>query len=132
MTLSFGIPLSAIFTYFGSLATPILLYPRKLAAANVDPLPANGSSTTPSPNGSAARTSLRIKSCGFSDGCGATLRSTFKVGREGITSPNGGSFDGRRKPPVLYLRRLSWTRPSIGRRSTTHGSNIDRGLTLTT
>jgi hypothetical protein len=31
----------------------------------------------------------------------------------------------------LYLRRLSWTRPSIGRRSTTHGSNIDRGMTLT-
>ena len=65
------------------------------------------------------------------DGCGAISRSPFGVGRDGITSPNGRSGDGRRNPPVLWRLRLSCTRPSTGLRSTTHGSNIDRGITLT-
>src|SRR2546428_213264 len=110
---------------------PILGYPTEFAAASVEPDPANGSRITPSPSGSAARTTRLRKSCGFNDGWGTILRSALDVGLDRITSPNGLSADGRRKPPVLHLRRLSCTRPSIGRRNTTHGSHIDRGITLT-
>jgi hypothetical protein len=110
---------------------PMLAYPTASAAANVEPDPANGSRSVPAPSGNTARTSLRRNSCGFNDGWGAIWRSALGVGLERITSPNGCSADGRRKPPVIHFRRLSCTRSSGGRRSITHGSHIERGITLT-
>jgi hypothetical protein len=59
------------------------------------------------------------------------LRSFAEVGLDLMTSPNGLWAHGRRKPPVFHRRRLSCTRPSNGRRNTTQGSHIDRGITLT-
>ena len=52
-------------------------------------------------------------------------------GPESITSPNGRSAEMRRNPPTPHLRRLSWTRPSSGLRNVSHGSHIERGMTLT-
>ena len=85
----------------------------------------------PSPSGSAALTILRRNDWGFKEGCGAILRSDADVGFERITSPNGLLAETLLNPPVFHLRRLSWIRPSGGRRNTTHGSHIDRGITLT-
>ena len=48
-----------------------------------------------------------------------------------MTSPKGLSCPIRRNPPVPHLRRLSCTRPSSGRRNTSHGSHMERGMTLT-
>src|SRR5262249_56025756 len=62
---------------------------------------------------------------------GGRGRGELWVGAEGITSPKGRSFDGRLNPPVFHFRRLSCTRPSIGFRKTSHGSHIERGMTLT-
>lgn len=110
---------------------PIEVYPTASAAASVDPAPANGSTTVPSPRGSAPLTTSRRNPCGLRLGCGAIVRSLFPVGAERITSPNGAESDGLRKPPVCHFRKLSCTRPSIGFRNKTHGSHIDLGNTLT-
>src|SRR5436190_49297 len=93
--------------------------------------PAKVSSTVPSPSGNTARTIFRMNACGFRLGCGASARSCLRVGADAITSPNGWSFEGRRNPPVFHRRRLSCTRPSIGLRKISHGSHIERGMTLT-
>ncbi len=91
----------------------------------------NGSRITPSPNGSAARTSCRMKACGLSDGCGAIFRSSRRAGADWITSTNGFLPETRRKPPAPHLRRLSCTRPSHGFRNKPHGSHAERGITDT-
>ena len=69
---------------------------------------------------------LRLEAGVLRDG-----RSSGRVGPESITSPNGRSAEMRRNPPTPHLRRLSWTRPSSGLRNVSHGSHIDRGMTLT-
>ena len=48
-----------------------------------------------------------------------------------MTSPNGASSETRRSPPVPHFLRLSWTRPSIGLRNSSHGSHLERGMTVT-
>ena len=62
-------------------------------------------------------------------GCEGTLRAP--VGADGITSPKGLSLLGRLSAPVFHFRRLSCTRPSIGSRKRSHGSQFERGITLT-
>lgn len=47
-----------------------------------------------------------------------------------MTSPNGLSLDGRRKPPVFHFLKLSCALPSNGFRYTNQGSHIERGITL--
>src|SRR6266446_3545986 len=110
---------------------PTLAYPTDSHAASVEPEPANGSSTMPLPSGSTPRISCRKKDWGFRLGCGASARSEGRVGEDSTTSPNGRSAEILLKPPVPHFRRLSWTRPSSGLRNTSHGSHIDRGMTLT-
>ena len=44
-----------------------------------------------------------------------------------MTSPNGASSETRRSPPVPHFLRLSWTRPSIGLRNSSHGSPLGTG-----
>jgi len=118
-------------TYRSSASTPTLSCPTALAAASVEPEPANGSRITPSSSGRTDRTKCRKNACGLSEGWGAMARSARGVGLDLITSPNGRSAPIRRYPPVFHFRKLSWTRPSNGRRSITHGSHIPRGITLT-
>src|SRR6266446_4267766 len=76
---------TAIWKYVGSRSKPILSYPTELAAARVEPEPANGSRITPSPRGKTALTTHRKKSWGFNDGCGAISFSAREVGFERIT-----------------------------------------------
>ena len=61
---------------------------------------------------------------------GAKERSPFLVGADPMTSPNGLSLDGRRKPPVFHFLKLSCALPSNGFRYTNQGSHIERGITL--
>ena len=82
-----------------------------------------GSSTTPSPSGSTARTTCRMNACGLSDGWGATSRSSRRVGADEMTSPNGSFAEIRRRPPVLHRLRFSLTVPSQGLRKSPHGSH---------
>ena len=115
----------------GSISIPTLSYPTATAAAIVEPPPMKGSSTTPVPSGSEARTICRMNACGLREGCGAIARSSGRVGAERMTSSNGLSCDTRRSPPVFHLRRLSWTRPSQGFRKTPQGSQQAQGITVT-
>lgn len=85
----------------------------------------------PWPRGNTPLTTWRRKPWGFRLGCGASARSSRRVGDDRITSPKGFAGDGRRKPPVPHLRRLSCTLPSRGLRKTSQGSHIDLGITLT-
>ena len=110
---------------------PMLCKPHASAAARVDPEPANGSSTTPLPSGKLDRTNGRRNACGFRDGCGAMARSGPRAGADFIKSLNGSLSENRRSPPVPHFRRLSWTRPSQGRRKIPHGSKHDFGMTVT-
>ena len=110
---------------------PTLRYPTAMDAAIVEPAPMKGSRMIPSPRGNAARTICRMKACGFSDGCGAILRSSERVGADAMTSAKGASFETLLSPPVFHLRRLSCTRPSHGLRNTPHGSQHERGMTVT-
>lgn len=107
----------AILKYSVLISSPMLRSPQAEAAAVVDPEPMNGSRMTPSPSGSAARTSCRRKCCGLSDGCGAISRSRPRAGEEQIKSRNGSVAEIRRSPPVFYVQRLSCTRPSRGLRT---------------
>ena len=66
-----------------------------------------------------------------SSGAAPNRALAVRVGCEAITSPNGLSGVGRRNPPVFHLRKLSCTRPSSGLRNISHGSHIERGMTLT-
>jgi len=50
---------------------------------------------------------------------------------DGITSENGASVATLLSPPVFHLRRLSCTLPSHGFRNRPHGSQADRGITVT-
>lgn len=121
----------AFLKYVLSFSIPMLLYPIASAAANVEPAPAKVSTITPSPSGSTPRISFRKKSCGLRLGCGAQALSFVLVGDEAITSPKGLSGPGRRNPPVFHFLRLSCTLPSMGFLNSTHGSHIERGITLT-
>lgn len=84
----------------------------------------NGSASTPSPSGSAARTTCRRKLCGLRLGWSDILRSRLGVRSLGITSPNGKPSARRRRPPVPYSRRQSLTfiPDGIGLRKRPQGS----------
>src|SRR2546422_4146104 len=97
----------------------------------VEPPPINGSSTVPMPSGSEARTICRMNAWGLSDGCGASARSSRRVGAERMISSNGWSGESRLRPPVFHFRKLSCTRPSQGFRKSPQGSQLDRGITVT-
>lgn len=128
---SLGIADLAILKYLESNSTPTLFRPRCVAAAMVDPAPMKGSSTTPLPRGSEARTKNRINACGFSDGCFARARSRGRAGGISTKSGNGLFSEGRRRAPVPYLFRFSTTRPSHGFRKISQGSKHERGITDT-
>ena len=126
---SFGIADLAIVKYLESNSTPTLLRPRYDAAAMVDPAPMNGSSTTPFPRGSEARTKNLINACGFNDGCFARARSCRRAGGTSTRSGKGVSSEGRRRAPVPYLFRFSITRPSHDFRKRSQSSKHARGMT---
>src|ERR1035437_261792 len=128
---SVGMAFSAIAKNIGSISSPILVYPTATAAAIVDPAPITGSSTVPIPSGRDALTIWRMNACGFSEGCGAILRSSARVGDDRITSEKGASAATLLSPPVFHLRRFSCTLPSHGFRNRPHGSQADRGITVT-
>ena len=72
----------AISKYSALVSRPMLARPIAVAAAIVEPDPMKGSRITPSPNGRAARTICRRNAWGFSDGCGASRRSSPRAGDE--------------------------------------------------
>ena len=61
----------------------------------------------PAPRGREARTTCRRKRWGLRDGCGAMPFSAPLVGEHAMTSLNGTSGEGRRKPAAPHRRRLS-------------------------
>ncbi len=97
-----GIAFCASKTYVGSTSIPTPLYSSASQAASVEPLPAKGSRIVPSPRGSTARASCRRKACGSKLGCGASDRSSARVGLLTITSLNGPAGRRRRPPFSTY------------------------------
>jgi hypothetical protein len=78
-------PTAAMATKRSSRSIPMLRYPRKVAAAIVEPPPMNGSSKVPRPSGRDARTSWRRNAWGLSDGCGSTpSRSVSSGGQDDV------------------------------------------------
>ena len=61
----------------------------------------------------------------------AASRSRPRAGEHGITSRNGSSSETRLRPPVPQRRRLAATVPANGLRKIPHGSQHERGITVT-